>query len=262
MSNPILSYPAYQTKPTGIKSPEEESDPPHKREGNEQEQYGCESSYRQTDLAQNQDSVMIVVSYILMSCLNGLNSGWTHLEENPLFFPVALSKTVQNHDILLYLPKGFEGREEVLEGGVPAEATNKDLMAVYVTVGDVSDSVEDGRVLDSDVVYEVDQLVFGVRFEDSGQTLRVRLFKFFFFAQKAEEISIFLVECIISTSSSKAQFKIKTDDQSASQEFLSRSNQLCPNLVCHDHIQNDLSYKLRDKYPSEFFDKLIPFLYG
>ncbi|PON76494.1 AP-1, 2,4 complex subunit beta [Parasponia andersonii] len=46
-------------------------------------------------------------------------------------------------------------------------------------------------------------------------------FKFFFFAQKAEESSNFLVECIISTSSSKAQLKIKADDQSASQEFSS-----------------------------------------
>ena len=44
-------------------------------------------------------------------------------------------------------------------------------------------------------------------------------FKFFFFAQKAEELSTFLVECIINTSSAKAQIKIKADDQSASQEF-------------------------------------------
>lgn len=46
-------------------------------------------------------------------------------------------------------------------------------------------------------------------------------FKFFFFAQKAEEPSIFLVECIISTANSKAQIKIKADDQSVSQEFSS-----------------------------------------
>ncbi|XP_062076976.1 beta-adaptin-like protein A [Humulus lupulus] len=46
-------------------------------------------------------------------------------------------------------------------------------------------------------------------------------FKFFFFAQKAEESSTFLVECIINTSSSKAQIKIKADDQSASQAFSS-----------------------------------------
>lgn len=46
-------------------------------------------------------------------------------------------------------------------------------------------------------------------------------FKFFFFAQKAEESSTFLVQCIISTSSSKAQIKIKADDQSASQAFSS-----------------------------------------
>ncbi|XP_050267147.1 beta-adaptin-like protein A [Quercus robur] len=44
-------------------------------------------------------------------------------------------------------------------------------------------------------------------------------FKFFFFAQKAEELSTFLVECIINTSSAKAQIKIKADDQSASQAF-------------------------------------------
>lgn len=44
-------------------------------------------------------------------------------------------------------------------------------------------------------------------------------FKFFFFAQKAEEPSIFLVECVINTASSKAQIKIKADDQSASGEF-------------------------------------------
>ncbi|XP_002516577.2 beta-adaptin-like protein A [Ricinus communis] len=46
-------------------------------------------------------------------------------------------------------------------------------------------------------------------------------FKFFFFAQKAEESSIYLVECKINTSSSKAQINIKADDQSTSQEFSS-----------------------------------------
>jgi hypothetical protein len=50
-------------------------------------------------------------------------------------------------------------------------------------------------------------------------------FKFFFFAQKAEETSIYLVECIINTSSAKSQIKIKADSQHY-------SNQLCPNLVC------------------------------
>lgn len=44
-------------------------------------------------------------------------------------------------------------------------------------------------------------------------------FKFFFFAQKAEEPSVFLVECVINSSSCKAQIKIKADDQSASQFF-------------------------------------------
>ncbi|CAL5205177.1 unnamed protein product [Lathyrus oleraceus] len=44
-------------------------------------------------------------------------------------------------------------------------------------------------------------------------------FKFFFFAQKAEEASIYLVECIINTSSAKSQIKIKADDQSSSQAF-------------------------------------------
>ncbi|KAL3745311.1 hypothetical protein ACJRO7_014429 [Eucalyptus globulus] len=44
-------------------------------------------------------------------------------------------------------------------------------------------------------------------------------FKFFFFAQKAEESSNFLVECIVNTSSAKAQVKIKADDQSMSQTF-------------------------------------------
>lgn len=44
-------------------------------------------------------------------------------------------------------------------------------------------------------------------------------FKFFFFAQKAEESSNYLVECVINTSSSKAQIKIKADDQSTSQAF-------------------------------------------
>ena len=43
--------------------------------------------------------------------------------------------------------------------------------------------------------------------------------KFFFFAQKAEEASTFLVECVINTSSAKSQIKIKADDQSSSQEF-------------------------------------------
>nr|XP_043606513.1 beta-adaptin-like protein A [Erigeron canadensis] len=44
-------------------------------------------------------------------------------------------------------------------------------------------------------------------------------FKFFFFAQKADEPSNFLVECIINSSTCKAQIKIKADDQSASQAF-------------------------------------------
>ncbi|GMI83874.1 Adaptor protein complex protein 4B [Hibiscus trionum] len=44
-------------------------------------------------------------------------------------------------------------------------------------------------------------------------------FKFFFFAQKYEEPSNYLVECIINTSSAKAQVKIKADDQSTSQAF-------------------------------------------
>ncbi|XP_019417005.1 PREDICTED: beta-adaptin-like protein A [Lupinus angustifolius] len=43
--------------------------------------------------------------------------------------------------------------------------------------------------------------------------------KFFFFAQKAEEASSYLVECIINTSSAKSQVKIKADDQSSSQAF-------------------------------------------
>lgn len=46
-------------------------------------------------------------------------------------------------------------------------------------------------------------------------------FKFFFFAQKADnEPSNFLVECLINSSTCKAQIKIKADDQSASQAFL------------------------------------------
>lgn len=44
-------------------------------------------------------------------------------------------------------------------------------------------------------------------------------FKFFFFAQKAEAASMYLVECIINTSSAKSQIKIKADDQSSSQAF-------------------------------------------
>ncbi|KAK7410358.1 hypothetical protein VNO78_01079 [Psophocarpus tetragonolobus] len=44
-------------------------------------------------------------------------------------------------------------------------------------------------------------------------------FKFFFFAQKAEAPSMYLVECIINTSSAKSQIKIKADDQSSSQAF-------------------------------------------
>ncbi|OUZ99957.1 Clathrin/coatomer adaptor [Macleaya cordata] len=45
-------------------------------------------------------------------------------------------------------------------------------------------------------------------------------FKFFFFAQKAEEsATFFLVECLINTSSSKAQMKVKADDQSLSEAF-------------------------------------------
>ncbi|KAI3825505.1 hypothetical protein L1987_06995 [Smallanthus sonchifolius] len=44
-------------------------------------------------------------------------------------------------------------------------------------------------------------------------------FKLFFFAQKADEPSNFLVECIINTSTSKAHIKIKADDESASQAF-------------------------------------------
>lgn len=44
-------------------------------------------------------------------------------------------------------------------------------------------------------------------------------FKFFFFAQKAEELSTFLVECVINSSSCKAQLKIKADDETTSQAF-------------------------------------------
>ncbi|KAK8698582.1 hypothetical protein V6N13_114694 [Hibiscus sabdariffa] len=46
-------------------------------------------------------------------------------------------------------------------------------------------------------------------------------FKFFFFAQKYEEPSNYLVECIINTTSAKAQVKIKADDQRTSQAFSS-----------------------------------------
>nr|GEV80855.1 beta-adaptin-like protein A [Tanacetum cinerariifolium] len=46
-------------------------------------------------------------------------------------------------------------------------------------------------------------------------------FKFFFFAQKADDQpSNFLVECLINSSTCKAQMKIKADDQSASHAFL------------------------------------------
>ncbi|KAI3717658.1 hypothetical protein L1987_69415 [Smallanthus sonchifolius] len=44
-------------------------------------------------------------------------------------------------------------------------------------------------------------------------------FKLFFFAQKTDEPSNFLVECIVNTSTSKAHIKIKADDESASQAF-------------------------------------------
>lgn len=47
-------------------------------------------------------------------------------------------------------------------------------------------------------------------------------FKFFFFAQKADDqpsSSNFLVECVINSSTCKAQIKIKADDQTASQLF-------------------------------------------
>ncbi|KAL2236066.1 UNVERIFIED_CONTAM: Beta-adaptin-like protein A [Sesamum indicum] len=44
-------------------------------------------------------------------------------------------------------------------------------------------------------------------------------FKFFFFAQKAEESSVYLVECIINSSSCKVQLKIKADDQGTSEAF-------------------------------------------
>ncbi|OIW14600.1 hypothetical protein TanjilG_32942 [Lupinus angustifolius] len=43
--------------------------------------------------------------------------------------------------------------------------------------------------------------------------------KFFFFAQKVEDASTYLVECIINTSSAKSQVKIKADDQSSSPAF-------------------------------------------
>lgn len=44
-------------------------------------------------------------------------------------------------------------------------------------------------------------------------------FKFFFFAQKESEPSNYLAECIINTSSAKAQIKVKADEQSTSQAF-------------------------------------------
>ncbi|XP_068652768.1 beta-adaptin-like protein A isoform X1 [Aristolochia californica] len=47
-------------------------------------------------------------------------------------------------------------------------------------------------------------------------------FKFFFFAQKADQsASFFLVECIINTSSAKAQIKVKADDGASSEAFSS-----------------------------------------
>lgn len=45
-------------------------------------------------------------------------------------------------------------------------------------------------------------------------------FKFFFFAQNANEESTYLVECVINSASCKVQVKIKADDQSTSQAFL------------------------------------------
>lgn len=44
-------------------------------------------------------------------------------------------------------------------------------------------------------------------------------FKFFFYAQKADEPSTYLVECVVNSSSCKVQLKIKADDQSTSQAF-------------------------------------------
>ncbi|CAI9093465.1 OLC1v1028968C1 [Oldenlandia corymbosa var. corymbosa] len=44
-------------------------------------------------------------------------------------------------------------------------------------------------------------------------------FKFFFYAQKANESSNYLVECIINSSSCKAQFKIKAEDPSTAEAF-------------------------------------------
>ncbi|XP_010519911.1 PREDICTED: beta-adaptin-like protein A [Tarenaya hassleriana] len=46
-------------------------------------------------------------------------------------------------------------------------------------------------------------------------------FKFFFFAQKESEPSNYLVECIINSSTGKAQIKVKADDQRSSQAFAS-----------------------------------------
>nr|GLL38109.1 beta-adaptin-like protein A isoform X2 [Ipomoea trifida] len=45
-------------------------------------------------------------------------------------------------------------------------------------------------------------------------------FKFFFFAQNANDECTYLVECITNSASCKAQVKIKADDQSTSQAFL------------------------------------------
>lgn len=45
-------------------------------------------------------------------------------------------------------------------------------------------------------------------------------FKYFFFAQKDDgSASFFLVECIVNTSSAKAQVKVKADDANASETF-------------------------------------------
>ncbi|CAA2992341.1 beta-adaptin A [Olea europaea subsp. europaea] len=44
-------------------------------------------------------------------------------------------------------------------------------------------------------------------------------FKFFFFAQKEDEPSTYLVECVINSAACKAQLKIKADDQSTTQAF-------------------------------------------
>ena len=73
---------------------------------------------------------------------------------------------------ILYIAEGFEGGEYGLARGVPAEAVDEDFSVRDVSVCHVADVLREGRDLESYGGYEIDELVFGVGFEEFREGVR------------------------------------------------------------------------------------------